>query len=73
MRKTKIAKAIEGENSMILFKPNREFYKSVGINSKRWGLIYRGDLEPTLSEIQTLANYFDISVSNFFNQAQAIS
>lgn len=73
MKRTVISNAIEGENKNLIFKPSKDFYESVGINPKRWGLIYRGDLEPTLSEIQALANYFDISITNFFNQAQAIS
>jgi hypothetical protein len=68
MKKTAIARAIEGENKMLIFKPNRKFYESVGINSKRWGMLYRGDLEPTQSEIQALSEYFDIPVTSFFNQ-----
>jgi hypothetical protein len=68
MTKSNISKAIEGESENLVFKPTRKFYVSVGINSKRWGLIYRGDIEPTLSEIEAIANYFNLPVVIFFNQ-----
>lgn len=71
MTKSTISKAIEGESKNLVFKPNRKFYVSVGINSKRWGLLYRGDLEPTLSEIEAIANYFSIPVTNFFTNKKA--
>lgn len=68
MKKTIIAKAIEGESKRLVFKPTKEFYDTVGINSKRWGLLYRGNLEPTQSEIQALAGYFELPITNFFKQ-----
>lgn len=68
MTKSSISNAIEGGNKNLVFKPSRDFYESVGINPKRWGLIYRGDLEPTQSEIQSLSDYFSIPVTSFFNQ-----
>ena len=36
----------------------REFYKSVGIRQKRWGLLMKGELSPEVDEIQRIAQYF---------------
>lgn len=67
MRRPSIENAIQS-NPHFVFKPNLGFYKAVGINSKRWGLLIRGQLELKQSEIQALANYFNVPVTNFFKQ-----
>jgi hypothetical protein len=68
MQESIINAAFKQDLSMLAFKPNREFYDTVGINSKRWGMLYRGDLEPIQSEIQALSEYFNLPVTSFFNQ-----
>lgn len=67
MSKSIIAQAIEG-NSLLVFKPNLDFYQKVGINQKRWGLIYKGKLEPTLTEVERVADFFKIPVTNFLTK-----
>ncbi len=63
--KSKIAKCIEGD-SLLVFKPNKSFYEKTGINKKRWGQLYRGDKSPIQEELQSIANYFSIPITNFF-------
>lgn len=60
----KIKKIIKSkEKKCFLFHPNRNFYTSVGINQKRWGLIYRGQIEPTVSEAKSIAEFFEVDVT----------
>ena len=51
------------EDDVFRFKPNESFYLAIGVNFKRWGLIYRGVVDPTWSEFQRFAAYFDVEVS----------
>lgn len=37
----------------------REFYGSIGIKQKRWGLLMKGELSPDIDEIQRVARYFN--------------
>lgn len=37
---------------------NKEFYESVGIRQKRWGLLMKGELSPEIDEIQRIVRYF---------------
>lgn len=67
MTKSIIAQAIEG-NSRLVFKPQKGFYETTQINPKRWGLIYRGELEATLTEVEKISNYFSIPVQSFFQK-----
>jgi len=55
------------ETEVFKFKPNEDFYKEVGINHKRWGLIYRGEIEPVVSELQRIAEYFKVDVTELLN------
>lgn len=52
----------EKETPVFKFKPDRAFYMAIGINHKRWGLIYRGEIEPVVSELQRIADYFKVDV-----------
>ncbi|MBN2893259.1 MAG: helix-turn-helix transcriptional regulator [Bacteroidales bacterium] len=54
------------EEKCFLFCPNRNFYTTVGINQKRWGQIYRGKTEPTISEAKAIADFFEIPVTELF-------
>lgn len=52
----------EKEKECWLFHPKKMFYETVGINQKRWGQIYRGDIDPTISEAKAIAKYFEIDI-----------
>jgi hypothetical protein len=65
MNKSKVAQVIE-QGSKLVFRPNPDFYTTTMINRKRWGLIYVGKIEPTISEVDRLSKYFGIPVTNFF-------
>lgn len=67
MYKSKIAQAIE-QGSKLVFRPSAEFYKETMINRKRWGLIYAGKIEPTMSEVDKISKYFEIPVMTFFEK-----
>ena len=46
------------------FKPNPEFYSTVNIKRRRWGMIYRGETSPTLTEAKAIAEFFEIPVTD---------
>lgn len=59
----------EKENDLT-FKPKNSFYKRVGINRKRWGLLVSGDLKGSelfLYESKILASYFNVSIECFIS------
>lgn len=60
-----IKKAIVG-NSKLTFIPNKTFYEEIGIKSKRWGMLFDGKIEPSISEVEKVAVYFKIPYKNFF-------
>lgn len=51
------------EQKCFLFCPNASFYTAVNINQKRWGQIYRGTTEPTLTEAKSIAEFFEVEVT----------
>lgn len=51
------------EVDYLVFKPDRSFYRTVGINQKRWGQIYRGKTEPLVSELRAIALFFNVEVT----------
>lgn len=46
-----------------IFKPEKLFYETVGINQRRWGQIYRGEAEPLVSELKAIALFFNVEVT----------
>lgn len=50
----------EKEKKCFLFCPNVNFYNSTGINRKRWGMIYRGTVDPTVPEAKAIADFFEV-------------
>ena len=58
-------KSKENEAFKLMFNPS--FYKNIGINRKRWGFLHRGEKEPTISELQRIAEYFDILIFELIN------
>jgi transcriptional regulator with XRE-family HTH domain len=58
------------ETKAFKFKPNPEFYQSIGINRKRWAQLYRGEKEPTVPELQRIAKYFDTPISELLKEKE---
>lgn len=60
---TKIEEIIKKkEDGKFVFKPDRIFYDTVKINQKRWGQILRGEVDPTITELKSIAQYFEVNV-----------
>lgn len=64
MANSVIAKAIDSI-PFFAFKPNQEFYQKTGINRKRWGALFRGEVSPTLEEITRLSMVLRIPIERF--------
>ena len=47
------------------WKPDERFYRKVGINQKRFGMLLRGELNLYVFEAKNLAEFFEVSVTNF--------
>lgn len=50
---------------MVDFKPSRNFYETVKIKQKRFGQLVRGEESPKVSEIESLAKFFEVPVTIF--------
>lgn len=50
------------EHGCFIFKPNSTFYNKVGIKRKRWAMILRKEVSPTIDEIGKIATYFNTSI-----------
>lgn len=62
---TKIEQMIkEKETGHFTFKPDRAFYDAIEINQKRWGQIFRGEIDPTVSELKAIALYFNVNITD---------
>lgn len=44
------------------FTPDNDFYDSVRINKKRWAKLMRNEVSPTITEVQSLAEFFNVSL-----------
>jgi hypothetical protein len=65
---TTISELISKRESVAFrFRPKRDFYVKVGINRKRWGMIYRGEIEPVVSELQRIAEFFKVDVTDLMD------
>lgn len=71
MNKSNISQVIEG-NSMLVFKPNSQFYEAVNINKKRWGSIYRGSIIPTYEELGRIAQFFKKDITEFYPKSEVV-
>ena len=61
---TTIKKIIKKREAVgFVFKPEKSFYETVGINQKRWGQIYRGEAEPLVSELKAIALFFNVELT----------
>ena len=69
-QKTPLANYIEGfeSDTMLLFKPSKRFYDSVGINKKRFWQLVRGAKKPLTEETESLSKVFKVpfDVMHFF-------
>ena len=52
------------ERKNFVFTPDDEFYKTVGINNRRWAKIYKGEKNPTLPEAKSIADFFSVPVTD---------
>lgn len=48
------------------FRPQKIFYKDLGITRIRFWQIAKGEKGLSVDEARNLSNYFQISISNFF-------
>jgi hypothetical protein len=44
------------------FKPQKDFYTSLGINRKRFWAIFRNETQPKLDELNAIADYFKVNI-----------
>lgn len=58
---------LQKEQNSFRFKPDKSFYQQVGIRQKRWGLIFRGEICPTVSEVKKIANYFNVTINELID------
>lgn len=65
-RPSVIAKAIQihEQRSGLRIKIDKDFYKRVDINSKRFGLLLKGRLEPSFSEVNRVVAALNVSVTD---------
>lgn len=56
---------IMSEKAGFGFKPNRQFYDSIEINQKRFGMLCKKKISPTLDEITAICKYFNADISQF--------
>ena len=50
------------------FTPSSELYKRTGIRQRRFGMILRNQISPTLVEINAIAKYFGVSINNLISE-----
>lgn len=56
------------ENEAFKFSPSPDFYKVIGINRRRWGQVFRGEIDPTVGEVNRIAQYFDVPVMSLISK-----
>lgn len=50
------------------FVPNQILYTKTGIRRKRFGMILRDEVSPTIAEINAIAKYFEVPVSQLIEE-----
>ena len=55
------------ELDCLIFKPDKSFYEKVGINQKRWGQIYRGEIDPTITEAKAISLFLKFDISELYS------
>lgn len=54
------------EQTLMKFQPSKDFYAAVGINRLRFWQLVREEKDITVNEAQSIADYFTISLNDFF-------
>ena len=64
---SKLEKIIRSkEQKCFVFKPNKALYDELQINQKRFAMIFRGEVDPTIVEAKAIANYFEFDIMELF-------
>ncbi len=50
-----------------LFKPQKEFYKEIGIKQKRFWQIMRNETQPNLDELERIAKVLNVAPKDLTN------
>lgn len=56
-------------NDAFKFFPNKNFYKTIQISQKRFGLLMRNEKEATYSELIRVANYFNVKIEDLIKNS----
>jgi len=51
------------ETEAFVFRPSQKFYDKIGINQKRFRMILKNKLSPTLNEMERITAYFDCKLN----------
>ena len=49
------------------FTSNRKFYTTIGIKQKRFNMVLRNEVSPTLDELQSIAMYFGVKLQELIS------
>jgi hypothetical protein len=53
------------------FKPTRAFYVGIGIPQKRFWMIVRGEVDPTIPELKAIAAHFGANLMDLIAEENA--
>ncbi len=45
-----------------------KFFRQIGICRRRWNQILNGEIEPRLSEIKSISNFFNVDINKIINE-----
>ena len=62
---TSIVSKIIGNKVGFDFKPTFEFYNKIQINQKRFGMICKNKVSPTIDELKAICQYFNADLKEF--------
>jgi hypothetical protein len=57
----------EEKSFPLKFKPTIDFYSKTGIKRKRWAMIFRKEISPTIDELDSIAKFFSVTVNDLIN------
>ena len=47
------------------FIPNEKFYSEINVKRKKWAMLYRGEKEPTVTELKSICMFFGVDIKNY--------
>ena len=56
---------------LFTFRPKTELYSVLNIGQKRFGQLLRNEKQPTLDELQRIADYFNVMVNDLIVTKQS--